>query len=366
MKQNKPEKRNKYMWILLGGILFTVLAVCADLILYQFFIQLSKTAGIIYAIFGLSSLIFCLVFLTIYGLHLIYFHDLRWAVFAFLLLNIPKIFFLLFWLLAIFPFQTSFGENKIKMYLCLILDLVVIGMIIHGGLIGRTRLIIKKVEVPSERLPAGFDGFRIVHFSDFHLGSFGKRTQFVQRVVNRINGLTPDIVFFTGDIVNDRSMELEPFLPILGQIQAPYGVYSVLGNHDYGDYYDWEYPEDKIQNLKRLQKIQENWGWVILNNESLYLEKEGDRIALLGVENWGDPPFQQYGNLREAYEEVDKELFSILLSHNPIHWTEEVIPDTNIDLTLSGHTHAFQLRFGNLSPAALRYPEWGGLYQEGA
>lgn len=113
----------------------------------------------------------------------------------------------------------------------------------------------------------------------------------MQRVVNRINGLAPDIVFFTGDIVNDRSVELEPFLPILGQIQAPYGVYSVLGNHDYGDYYDWEYPEDKIQNLKRLQKIQENWGWVILNNESLYLEKEGDRIALLGVENWGGSSF---------------------------------------------------------------------------
>lgn len=353
------------MLILVGAILMTVLGICADIILYQFFMQISKTAGFIYAGFGIFSLLFCLAFLVIYGFNFIYFHDLRWGVFGFLLLNVPKIIFLLFWLLIIVPFPGSLGENRIRTFICLGVDFLLVGLIIYGGLVGRTKLTVKRVSIESDRLPQSLDGLKLLHFSDFHLGSFGKKTRFVNRVVNRINSFEPDIIFFTGDLVNDRSVEVNPFIEIISRIESPNGVYSVLGNHDYGDYYDWDEDWEKSANMRRMRDIQRNWRWILLDNEHRIIEINGEQLAIIGVENWGDPPFQQYGNLQEAYEGVDRNLFSILLTHNPIHWTEEVLPQTNIDLSLSGHTHAFQLRFGNISPAALRYAKWAGLYREG-
>ncbi len=160
-------------------------------------------------------------------------------------------------------------------------------LIIYGAAVGRTRLTVKEETIAFQRLPDSFDGLRILQFSDFHLGSFGKSTRFVKSVVKKINELKPDIVFFTGDLVNDRSVEVDPFLDILSGIEAPYGVYSVLGNHDYGDYYDWNHPEEKERNFQRLMEIEGNWGWVLLNNEHRYLHRGTDTIVIVGVENWG-------------------------------------------------------------------------------
>ncbi|MDE5871172.1 MAG: metallophosphoesterase, partial [Muribaculaceae bacterium] len=187
----------------------------------------------------------------------------------------------------------------------------------------------------------------------------------------------PDLIVFTGDIVNQKADELKPFENILSKLEAADGVYSILGNHDYGDYVDWPSEEAKTANLDNLKKIQEDAGWKMLNNDHVYLKrnKDGrrDSIALIGVENWGEPPFGKYGDLQKAYPSDSRhnlrdKIFKILLTHTPVHWGREVSKRTNIDLSLSGHTHAMQASFDafgkRYSPAALRYQTWGGFYTE--
>ncbi len=350
--------------ILLTAFLLTVIAINSDIILYRFLRSAMPRESRWYRVYSFLTTVYSFIFLLFYGFEWIYFHDMRWMVFFFILFNAPKLVFLIYWLIFIYPFsKIRKSSYELNMIIGFGIGGILMVLIIYGGAVGRTRMTVKEIPVELERLPESFDGFRIVQFSDFHLGSYGKNTRFVEQAVRKIMDLEPDLIVFTGDIVNDRSVEMEPFLEVLSGLSAPYGVYSILGNHDYGDYYDWNHPDEKERNFERLMEIQGNWGWILLNNEHRYLVNNGDSIALVGVENWGDPPFQQYGDLEKAYEGVNRDLFTILLSHNPIHWREEVLPTTGIDLTLSGHTHAFQLRFGNLSPARLRYPEWADLHE---
>ncbi|MCM1483892.1 MAG: metallophosphoesterase [Muribaculaceae bacterium] len=233
-----------------------------------------------------------------------------------------------------------------------------------GALVNRFRVDINEVDVEVAGLPASFDGYRILQFSDLHTGTFGSDTTFVSRLVDTMNALNPDVIVFTGDIVNRRTEEMIPHAEVLSRLDAPDGVYSILGNHDYGDYSDWPSAEAKKDNMELMYRLQRGMGWKLLLNEHDALVRDGDSIMLIGVENVGDPPFATYGSLEKAYPNLSDSNIKVLLSHNPAHWEADIAPtDTaNVALTLSGHTHAMQMEAFGVSPAALRYKCWGGMY----
>jgi len=220
-------------------------------------------------------------------------------------------------------------------------------------------------------LPEAFDGLRLLQLSDIHAGSFWS-PQAVQRGIELVVRQEADLICFTGDLVNNRADEMATYQDLFAQIRAPMGVYSILGNHDYGDYVAWPSPEAKRDNLRRLAEVHRAMGWDLLLNQHRWLQRDGARIALLGIENWGAKAnFPQYGKLSEAYAGTEEAPVHILLSHDPSHWQAEVRPDyPKIDLTLSGHTHGMQFGveipgLAKWSPVQYVYPEWGGLYREG-
>ncbi|MEO5946229.1 MAG: metallophosphoesterase [Chitinophagaceae bacterium] len=251
------------------------------------------------------------------------------------------------------------------------------GMVVGGGLFGtliygfgnKYRYQVKRIKLSYANLPPSFKGLKIVHISDIHSGSFTNK-QAVMKGVEKIMREKPDLILFTGDLVNNTSDEMENYMDVFDKLKAPMGVYSTLGNHDYGDYASWETPEEKTANLKKLLDIQSALGWRLLMNEHVVLEKGAEQIALLGVENWSAKArFPKYGKMEEAYSGAEKYPFKILMSHDPSHWKAEVLekyPD--IDLTLSGHTHGMQ--FGveipgfKWSPVQYVYKEWAGLYEK--
>ncbi len=222
-----------------------------------------------------------------------------------------------------------------------------------------------------KNLPSSFRGLKIIHISDIHSGSFTDRKA-VEHGVEMIMAQQADLILFTGDLVNDRAAEMNEFKDVFSRLKAPLGVYSTLGNHDYGDYVQWPVEGlSKQQNLENLKKIQEEMGWRLLMNEHVVLKKNGDEIALIGIENWSAKGrFPKYGRLDIAYEGAAKFPFKILMSHDPSHWKAQVITEyADIDLTLSGHTHGMQ--FGvelpgfKWSPVQYMYREWAGLYEQG-
>lgn len=246
----------------------------------------------------------------------------------------------------------------------LVLGVVSFFNILYGTVAGITRFEVKEAEYHSTDLPAGFDGYRIVQISDIHIGSWQGNPEAIKQLVDKVNAQKPDLIVFTGDLVNQQSHELDGFQNILSQLHAPDGVYSILGNHDYGSYYHWKSQKAEIANLDNLIQQQKAMGWKLLNNEHDILHHKGDSIALIGVENDGEPPFSQFADLSKAKQGTDG-MFQILLSHNPTHWRREVLPDSEIPLMLAGHTHAMQgILFGH-SLAELIYPEWSGMYYEG-
>lgn len=218
-------------------------------------------------------------------------------------------------------------------------------------------------------LPEAFDGFTLTQISDIHSGSFDNAAK-VQYGVDLINEQKSDVILFTGDMVNNKAEELLPWKDTFAQLKAPMGKFSILGNHDYGDYVEWSSKEEKKQNLEYLIQTQEEMGFSILLNETHFFEKDGQRLALVGVENWGKGGFKKQGDLDKAVQEVSEDDFKILLSHDPSHWEEKVLPHPYpFQLTLSGHTHGMQ--FGieipgwfKWSPVKWRYKQWAGLYTE--
>jgi uncharacterized protein len=229
---------------------------------------------------------------------------------------------------------------------------------------------LKRLQLAFDNLPRAFKGLKIIHISDIHSGSFNDKAA-VQRGVDKIMNEKPDLILFTGDLVNDRAAEMHDYISIFNQLKAPLGVYSTLGNHDYGDYVQWENKEVKAANLQQLKEIHAELGWRLLMNEHVVLEKENEQIAVLGIENWGAKGrFPKYGKMNEAHPGTERYPFKILLSHDPSHWDAEVktqYPD--IDLMLSGHTHGMQ--FGvelpgfKWSPVQYMYKQWAGLYETG-
>jgi len=234
---------------------------------------------------------------------------------------------------------------------------------------GRYNFTVRHHTLKFSRLPTSFDGVRLLQFSDFHIGSFLNNPHQVTEAIQFIHQQKADLILFTGDFVNNVSSEMDDFIPVLKQLAAPEGKFSILGNHDYGDYYRWNSYAERKQNLERLIKVQEEMGFKMLLNDAIKIQRGNDQIELVGVENWGLPPFPQYGDLDKALLNTRADSFKILLSHDPTHWDEQVLGNTNIDLTLSGHTHGAQ--FGieipgwRWSPVSIRYKRWGGLYREG-
>ncbi len=228
---------------------------------------------------------------------------------------------------------------------------------------------VHRVRLRVPQLPKAFDGIRIAQLSDIHSGSFFSKTA-VKGGIEMLTREKADLIFFTGDLVNNKADEMIGWTEMFDKVKAPLGVYSILGNHDYGDYAYWSSPEAKAANLNDLKAAHKAMGWNLLINEHKYLTIEGDRLALIGVENWSAKGrFPKYGNLKAAHSQTEAD-YKILLSHDPSHWRAEVLTGfQDIDLTLSGHTHGMQfgIEIGDFkwSPVQYMYPEWAGLYTEG-
>lgn len=239
-------------------------------------------------------------------------------------------------------------------------------LVIYGMIWGKSDFKVNKVDIYLEDLPTSFEGFKIAQFSDAHLGSFTNATD-VRKGLSLLQNENPDIIVFTGDMVNNIADEIEPYFADLSKLHAPCGKFSILGNHDMSDYVKWKNFEIKQEYINKLIKYEETCGFTLLLNQNQIIRKEKDSIVLIGVENWGLPPFKQYGDLAKAMNGIQAVETKILLSHDPTHWSQQVIK-TDINLTLSGHTHGMQMGINLIgirwSPIQFMYKNWIGLYQE--
>ena len=243
------------------------------------------------------------------------------------------------------------------------------GALLYGMYKGKYNFKVLKYNLEFDDLPDAFDGYRITQISDIHSGSFDNR-KMIEYGVSLINKQKSDAILFTGDMVNNKTEEMKPWADLFATLEAKDGKYAVLGNHDYGDYIPWETEELKSQNLQDLKDLQKKMGFDLLLNEHRYLAKGNDKIALVGVENWGKGGFKKAGDLQKAVSQISDTDFKILMSHDPSHWELEVVPDKkHFHLTLSGHTHGMQ--FGieipgwiKWSPVKWRYKHWAGIYKE--
>lgn len=287
------------------------------------------------------------------GLQMGFFHKLSVRVlFTTILFSaFPKVVFILF-------------DAFLPCFFALIPALGVMGWFAFGFIEGWKRLELKHITFTSPDLPPYFDGYRLVQITDFHLGSFPPGNDFVQKVVDATNNEEPDMILFTGDLVNNQASEVEPYLDTLRQLHASDGIYSIWGNHDYCEYGNNHSIGALKRNRRMLYGYQESLGWHQLMNEHHVVSHGMASIAVIGVENPGQPPFTNRSNLKKAMKGLNPDMFKILLSHDPHHWRREVV-GKKIQLTLAGHTHAGQLKIGKWTPARMAFKEWGGAYRIG-
>lgn len=281
---------------------------------------------------------------------------------AMIVLVVPTLFYFPFGLIQLFSFNPMVAQIGFSVAFLVTLAAL------HGIIRGRWNWKIHEVNLEFEHLPAELDGLHLVQLSDIHVGSFFDHFNKVEKAIEKVNALNADYVLFTGDLVNNVASEMDPWIPYFSKIKAKIGKYSILGNHDYGDYVKWESDEARNSNLSTLIETHKKIGFTPLLNENVSLSTSENEAYLIGVENWGKAPFRQSGKLQEALERVPEKAFKLLLSHDPSHFDEQVV-GTGIDLTLSGHTHGMQFgieRFGiKFSPVQWRYKKWAGLYQVG-
>ncbi len=269
-------------------------------------------------------------------------HDIGLRLFfgSLLLLSFPKLVFVV----TAIPFGSLAGWMA---------SIIVLMVIVYGFTYGWLRLSVKNETFEFIDLPPSFDGYKILQITDFHIGSFERHPKFIRKLVRIANEHKADLIVFTGDLINTKCKEAEPFVSILSNLDAPDGILSILGNHDYFD-------KQKVMETER------NMGWEVLIDETHVIERAADRICIIGAKLTSAPPFKSRGNLKKALETVSEGEFKILLTHDPSHWRMEVVDKTDIRLTLSGHTHAGQIKIGRLSLARMIYREWGGKYSKGS
>lgn len=236
-----------------------------------------------------------------------------------------------------------------------------LGYVLFGAIWGKEYFQVKQVTFSSPDLPAAFDGYRILQLSDIHSGSWKGNVEALQRAVALCNAQHPDLAVFTGDLVNSRADEMKEFMPVFSKLHAEDGVFSVLGNHDYGTYVRWNSEAERLANIDTLVVREEQMGWKMLMNDHRIIRRGNDSIALIGVENSGRPPFPDRGDLPRAQQGTEG-MFKVLLSHDPTHWRRSVLPDTDIQLMLAGHTHDMQVNLFGFSFSRFIYPEYKGLY----
>lgn len=342
-------------WILFAYFLFVIMVV-GNLIFYTLILDRSTTnePKLMYAIGFFLSLFVFQILVTIFLMG----EDI---------FRIPQGIYAYF---SKIPDQNQFLPQRRKLISQIAVGLAAIpfASLLYGMFRGKYNFKVLTYELEYDDLPEAFEGFKITQISDIHSGSFDNPKK-VQYGVDLVNAQGSDVVFFTGDLVNNKAEEILPWIETFKKINSKHGVYSVLGNHDYGDYMRWESPEAKKKNMQALEKAQKQMGWDLLLNQSRFIEKDGQRIAVIGVENWGSG-FKQVGDLNKALTDVSEKDFKILMSHDPSHWEAEVLPHPfKIHLTLSGHTHGMQ--FGieipgwiKWSPVKWRYKQWAGVYQE--
>lgn len=296
-------------------------------------------------------------------------HKVAWFFSIFALIYVPKLLFVIFSQLNFLFHHITKKRTRIFTTIGKSVSLFAFILLLLGMTHTRTNLCVKEVEITHPDLPQSFDGLRIAHITDQHLGNFGDDTTFISKVVKVINQQHPDIICSTGDMVNNFGCELTPYISIWQGLNAPLGKYAVLGNHDYGDYTKWESPESRAANLSTTKQSLSESGFTLLLNQHVILTKNTDTLYIAGVENWGKPPFPQYGNLSHTIREIPDSAFTLLLSHDVSHWRGEIVGHDNLQLTLSGHTHAAQMgiytKWLKFSPSSWIYDEWLGLYQEG-
>lgn len=329
-------------------VVMSVLAFLPDFWLWH--IGVSKWPLLLAILWWVPSL---LLVLAEVGLQMGFFHKLSVRVlFTTILFSaFPKVVFILF-------------DAFLPWFFALIPALGVMGWFAFGFIEGWKRLELKHITFTSPDLPPYFDGYRLVQITDFHLGSFPPGNDFVQKVVDAANNEEPDMILFTGDLVNNQASEVEPYLDTLGQLHASDGIYSIWGNHDYCEYGNNHSIGALKRNRRMLYGYQESLGWHQLMNEHHVVSHGMASIAVIGVENPGQPPFTNRSNLKKAMKGLNPDMFKILLSHDPHHWRREVV-GKNIQLTLAGHTHAGQLKIGKWTPARMAFKEWGGAYRVG-
>ena len=348
----KTLTHNKIWWILYGLIVTLIIGS----FLYQIFNfdrSVGWTPGINYTIGWFIALItgqFVLI-------PILFFEDLsRIAVGIYRFFSTEQKFYL--------PERRKFITQ-----IALALSAVPFASLLYGMYKGRYNYRVLHYTLEYDSLPESFDGFQITQISDLHCGSFDNFKK-VAYGIDLINEQKSDILLFTGDMVNNKSSEARPWVEKLSELKARYGKFSVLGNHDYGDYNQWESETAKQKNMKEMYQIHKDMGFDLLLNESRYIEKNGEKLALIGVENWGAGRFKKAGDLEKSIAKIHPHDFKILLSHDPSHWEAEVLPHPQpFQLTLSGHTHGFQ--FGieipgwvKWSPIQWRYKHWAGVYEE--
>lgn len=329
-------------------VVMSVLAFLPDFWLWH--IGVSEWPLLLAILWWVPSL---LLVLAEVGLQMGFFHKLSVRVlFTTILFSaFPKVVFILF-------------DAFLPWFFALIPTLGVMGWFAFGFIEGWKRLELKHITFTSPDLPPYFDGYRLVQITDFHLGSFPPGNDFVQKVVDATNNEEPDMILFTGDLVNNQASEVEPYLDTLRQLHASDGIYSIWGNHDYCEYGNNHSIGALKRNRRMLYGYQESLGWHQLMNEHHVVSHGMASIAVIGVENPGQPPFTNRSNLKKAMKGLKPDMFKILLSHDPHHWRREVV-GKKIQLTLAGHTHAGQLKIGKWTPARMAFKEWGGAYRIG-
>ncbi len=314
---------------------------------------------------------------------LVFIGGFTWVKFFYKLYSAPELPFLIMWfnsiyLLIYIPKLSCVISNLIKEKTnfrkqivnnaCYLLVFIFVSILIYSTLITPNRIKVTKIEIAFPNLPSGFRNYTIVQLSDIHLGSRPKDYKFYKNMIDSINSQSPDLVVFTGDMVNNFASEMNGFDTLFLQIKAKSAKFAVLGNHDYGDYTVWNSTEEKTKNLNQIKKMFQQFGFRLLNNEAVKLKCGNDSIELIGVENYSKKITNNYSDLKTATKSTDIKAFKLLLSHNPEHWEDEILPQSNIDLTLSGHTHAAQMgiKINNkiYSPAAFLYPQFNGVYEK--